>query len=237
MIAEEQRFHAQVRLAGSLSTDGTPEAWRVLTLATKDYAETVGQSAAFDAMDADVLTVALQALVNQRVFQPEALQGKSSEIIGLSPDGSTLVVAQDGNLLLFDALTSELRERLAVFGRPFLNWPIGEGRIGLVVCNDSPCILQEALSAHSSESMTEFPESYAEYMGLAAKVEFWELLDDFASHIREDIGRGKLNVVILDAIDYKVISFQLLECGDHFCIGSRSGSEVRVDLSRSALDE
>lgn len=234
------RFKSEVRLAGSIAPEGTSEAWEVLTLAARDYAKTVGEAAAIDAMDADVLTVALQALINQRVFQPQELENKSSEIIGFSPDGSILVVSQNRDFFLVDAGTTELQSRLANLGAPILSWPIGDQRFGLIVCADAPCILQEALSANQDNGEG-FKASYIEYMASDDRLfenegKFWELVENYKSHIREDIKRRKINFVILDTKDKVAISYALLECDNQYCIGNMEGRTVSLDWAKGTID-
>ena len=239
LAGAKARFESEVRLAGNLAPNGTSEAWVVLTNATKALTETVGEASALDSMGADFLTVALQALINQRAFQTPIPTDESNQILGFSPNGSTLVVAQDRDLVIISAHTAEFKKRFEEIGEPVLFWPMEGKWVGVIVCADAPCLFQEALLAYHDggyDGAEAFKAAYSAYMGVGHQgnwneAELWENLQDLEAQILRDIERKKIKFVLLDTQAQVANSYAISVCGSQFCIGNSEGRIGSVNLS------
>lgn len=235
------RFRAEVRAANGLVHQGTSEAWELLVGASQAYASIAGQRAALEAIDKEVLTTALKALLNQRALRVENDSAQQYEIVDFIPDGTGLLLSQGTELHLIDTNTSHLRARFPGLGQPLRVWPVGDHHVGLLICTDVPCISQFSDLANEDDYET-YLEFYIEYFNLdsqtftaAQRDQAWEILDDYSRLIYADLTRGKLSFAIVDGAAADAISLSASICDISLCVGSISSDVRTLDIIDAPL--
>ncbi len=241
-IAEENaraealaRFQAEVRLADALSQSGTPEAWRTIRDAAQSYASSTSETQALNAMDGDVLRVALNALLKQRILKLEVPDTGAIDLVALTPGGERLITSHGAGLLIYDTATGKVSERFPDVGAAVYSWHIDDTHSGVISCSTRPCF--SGMLSEEYETTDFLTQIYAQYVGIAVEDVTEDLLDqafeltyEREMAVTSDIAQGRLSFLVLDAFGEVIVQSPLSICDDAICAGNETGPVAELKL-------